>query len=77
MPCVKGDYSSVVTDPYQQWFIKYAEKNDIPLMLDNLMPGVVAGVWWKLEADMLSEHISATDFLTEWDKARDEALAAR
>jgi raffinose/stachyose/melibiose transport system substrate-binding protein len=77
MPCVKGDYSDVVTDPYELWFIEYAENNDVPLMLDNLMPGIVASVWWELEIAMLSGQMSAVDFLKEWDKARDEALAAR
>jgi raffinose/stachyose/melibiose transport system substrate-binding protein len=74
LPVVKGDYNDIITDPIQQYFIKLT---NVPMMLDNLMPGNVSETWEKFEPAMLSSKMSVSEFLEAMDNARDEALAAK
>jgi len=73
LPCIDGAYNDVLVDPLQAEFLKYT---NIAMMLDNLMPGNVAGTWFSFEPMVVSNQMSVKDFMNEMDSARDEALAA-
>jgi len=73
LPCIDGEYDDVLVDPLQGEFLKYT---NIVMMLDNLMPGNVAGTWFSFEPMVVSNQMSVVDFMNEMDSARDEALVA-